>query len=560
MDAGGPHRPEKVAPTAAAPHHADRPVQSMGTMLARSYENHASSAALVGPEGVTTYSQLQQRVHQVGNALAGQGMRPGDRVAIWLDNCPQFLEIEQACFSFGFVRTALGSRLHLDEVTDIVRDCSASVVIAGAEGADEMFARLPGTRTKVIAVDPVKTQGVLNYRDLVSAASAAPPQQPPTGEDLAALLYTSGTTGQPKGAMLTHRNWVAMVSGVLAELPPIGAEDVVLHSGPMSHLSGSIGTACAVRGAAAAMVRRFEPGAVLQAVADLGVTVLPLVPTMLAALTTAAERGAFDLSSIRAIPYGGSAVAPGVLRRAQAVFGDVLVQVYGLSESLVPLSVLSAADHRRATVASARRLASAGRPTPFVELRVITESGAVAATDETGEIQVRSDTVMAGYWGQPESTRERIRDDGWVRTGDVGYRDHDGYLYIVDRQSDVIVSGGFNVYPTEVERAIQVLPQVDEVVVVGTPHERWGETVTAVVTLKPGQQLVEGDVIDACRATLAGYKKPTCVAFVEELPKNSSGKLLRREVRGRFWADRDRSIGAPDHVEGTARPSVAGPA
>jgi acyl-CoA synthetase (AMP-forming)/AMP-acid ligase II len=524
--------------------HGTRPVQSMGTLLARSYANHATSAALVGPQGPTSYAQLQQQVHRVGNSLTGLGVCPGDRVAIWLDNCPEFVEVEQASFSFGFVRTALGSRLHLDEVTAIVQDCSASVVVAGAREAGALAASLAGTGVTVIAVDGTAPQGVLSYRALVAAASDAPPAEPPSGEDLAALLYTSGTTGRPKGAMLRHRSWVAMVGALLAELPPIGPGDTVLHSGPMSHLSGSIGTACAVGGASTAMMPRFEPAAVLRAAEHWKVTVLPLVPTMLAALTSEAERGSYDLSTVRAVPYGGSAVAPAVLQRARAVFGDVLVQVYGLSEALVPLSVLSAADHRyHPTEASPRRLASAGRPAPFVDVRVMTDSGEVAALEQAGEIQVRSDTVMAGYWGQPEATAQRVGGDGWVRTGDVGYRDREGYLYIVDRKSDVIVSGGFTVYPAEVERAIHALPEVDEVVVVGAPHERWGEGVTAVVTLRPGQHLTEDEVVEACRASLAGYKKPTSVLFVEELPKNSSGKLLRREVRARFWTDRDRSVG-----------------
>jgi long-chain acyl-CoA synthetase len=519
--------------------------QSMGALLARSYASHVTSTAVIEAGETTSFAQLQERVHRFGNALSGLGLRRGDRVVIWLENCPEFVEIEQATFLFGFVRTALAARLHVDEVVGIVQDCRPKVVIATAGTAATLSTRLVGGEAPVvIAVPETVHDGVRSYRDLRESAPSTPPVSLPSGEDLAALLYTSGTTGRPKGAAIRHRNWVAMVSGLLAELPPIDRDDLVLHSAPMSHLSGSIGTACYVRGAATAMLARFQPALVLRTVQDLGVTVLPLVPTMLAALTTEAERGSFDLSTLRAVPYGGSAVSPSLLSRAQDVFGDVLVQLYGLSEALVPLSALSPSAHaRHPTEPQARHLASAGRPTPFVDMRIITENGVEALSGETGEIQVRSDTVMAGYWGQPDATAEVIGDHGWLHTGDIGFRD-DGYLYIVDRKRDVIVSGGFNIYPAEVERVIEDLPQVDEVVVVGAPHERWGETVTAVVTRKDGQHLTERDIIDACRSRLADYKKPTSVLFVEELPKNSSGKLLRRQVRARFWAERDRPIGA----------------
>jgi acyl-CoA synthetase (AMP-forming)/AMP-acid ligase II len=312
----------------------------------------------------------------------------------------------------------------------------------------------------------------------------------------------------------------------------------------MSHLSGSVGTACYSRGAATAMLRKFEPEAVLRAIAELGVTVLPLVPTMLSALVDAAERVTVDLSTLRAIPYGGSAIAPQLLERARTAFGDVLVQLYGLSEALVPLAALSPAAHRGdGGQRSAQRLSSAGRPTPFVDMRVLTDEGTEADPGTAGEILVRGDTVMAGYWANQAATREVMTPDGWLRTGDVGYLAEDGYLYLVDRKRDVIVSGGYNVYPAEVERVIETLPEVHEVVVVGAPDERWGETVTAVIALKAGAQLSAERIVEVCRQQLAGYKKPTSVHFVGDLPKNSTGKLLRREVRERFWEGRERSVG-----------------
>jgi acyl-CoA synthetase (AMP-forming)/AMP-acid ligase II len=383
------------------------------------------------------------------------------------------------------------------------------------------------------------------YEHLLESAAPVLPSIPaPEPSDLAALLYTSGTTGTPKAAMLTHANWFAMVSGLMAELPAIDSTDVLLHAGPMAHLSGSIGTACYVRGAATATLRSFDAATTLQTVQDLGVTVLPLVPTMLRALTAEAATGRYDLSTLRAVPYGGSAISAGAAQDAHATFGEVLVQVYGLSEALVPLATLSAAAHRSDPGSPPPRLGSTGRPSPFVELRLVSDAGAEVRDGERGELQVRSGTVMVGYWGRPEQTEEILDPEGWLATGDIGYRDDEGFLYIVDRKGDAIISGGINVYPAEVERVIALLPEVDEVVVVGAPHEKWGETVTAVVSLKAGRSLTSDHVVDVCRQHLAPYKKPTAVHFVETLPKTSNGKLWRRQVRDGFWAGRDRQVGA----------------
>jgi len=261
-------------------------------------------------------------------------------------------------------------------------------------------------------------------------------------------------------------------------------------------------------------------------------------------LTRICESEPFDVSSIRALPYGGSAIAPQSLARAFDVFGEVLVQVYGLSEALVPLAALAPAAHRHEKGRPLpARLSSAGRISPFVELRIIGEDGSDLPRGETGEVTVRADTVMAGYWKRSDLTAEMIDAQGWARTGDLGFVDDEGYLHIVDRKKDVIVSGGFNVYPAEVERVIAALPEVSEVVVVGVPNERWGEAVKAVVVVRPGFELDAEQVIDECRKHLAGYKKPVEVEFVDSLPKTSTGKILRRELRNRHWSGKDRKVG-----------------
>lgn len=527
------------------------PPPSLAVVFENAYRWHANDIAIVNGGRQTTYAELGRRVRGLAEALLSFGLVPGDRVIILLGNSREFLETEQALFITGLVRVALNTRLHSREVAGIANDCGARLLVTDmprAEGLRPLLTQMPGLLRIVIAGDASRHEtvpGAVPYEEEIGSGLEVSPDVPmPGGEDVAALMYTSGTTGAPKGATLTHRNWVGMIRNLMAELPTMDDTDLVLQVAPMSHLSGSVGTAYSARGAAQTFLPRFEPRQVLQTIQELGVTAMTVVPTMLNALTAAKEAGEFDTSSVRSIPYGGSAIAPRSLARAHNVFGEVLVQVYGLSEALVPLAALPPAAHRHEVGRPLpSRLGAAGRVSPFVELRVAGEDGAELARGEVGEIIVRGDTVMAGYWGRPDLTAEMIDGEGWAKTGDLGFLDEEGLLRIVDRKKDVIVSGGFNVYPAEVERVIDRLEDVEEVVVIGTPNERWGEAVKAVVVRKPGSEIDAEAVIQACRAELAGYKKPVEVEFVEQLPKTSTGKVLRRELRDRQWAGKDRSVG-----------------
>jgi long-chain acyl-CoA synthetase len=336
-----------------------------------------------------------------------------------------------------------------------------------------------------------------------------------------------------------------MMRNSMVELPTLGTDDVILHVAPLSHLAGYFEPTCSARGVAHLVHEAFDPVAVLDAIERHRVTTIPLVPTMLNMMLPEVDADpGRDFSSLRAIAYGGSGIAPDRLARAVAAFGDVFVQFFGLSETPMPLTALSRRDHEYDPAGPwPARLASAGRPNPFVELRLEAEDGGAVATGEVGEIVVRGDNVMAGYWGKPEQTAATIREDGWALTGDLGRFDADGYLYIVDRKRDMIVSGGYNVYPAEVENAISALVEVAEVAVVGVPDERWGEAVKAVVVARPGVELSEAEVVAACDARLAAYKKPRSVDFVAELPKTGSGKIMRRRIRDRYWDGRERSVG-----------------
>jgi len=519
------------------------PGPSVATILEDAYVRFAARPALLGADSTRTYAELGERAHRFASGLRARGIEPGDRVALVAPNSLSYIEASHGIFTGGFVRVALSSKLHPEEIGQIVADCGARALVVSPDWA-ERLGQVPAAAEAELVVFGEGTGDAVGYEDLLAAGSPERPESSPGPGDLCALLYTSGTTGMPKGATLTHANWVAMMRNSMVEMPVLGTADVVLHVAPLSHLSGYFEPTCSARGAAHVVHESFDPVAALEAIERERVTILPLVPTMLNLMLPEAEAGDRDLSSLRAVMYGGSGIAPDRLAWALRAFGSVFVQFFGLSETPMPLTALARRDHEYDPSGPVPpRLASAGRPNPFVELRLRGDDGGPVATGEVGEIVVRGDTVMAGYWGQPELTAETIDADGWAATGDLGRFDEDGYIYIVDRKRDMIVSGGYNVYPAEVENAISVLTEVQEVAVVGVPDERWGEAVKAVVVVRPGEELDAEDVVAACAERLAGYKKPRSVDFVDELPKTGSGKIMRRRIRDRYWRGRERSVG-----------------
>jgi long-chain acyl-CoA synthetase len=518
---------------------------SVASILEAAYTQHARRPALLDGDGVRSYAELGDRAHRAAGGLRRLGGRKGDRVALLSPNCPAYIEMTHAAFVGGFVRVALSSRLHPREVVGIVQDCEPRFLAVGPEWL-EPLASIRGDLAGVehVVVLGEGEEGAIGFEQLLSLGDSEPPPRLPDVDDLCALLYTSGTTGRPKGAMLTHGNWAAMIRNSLIELPEVGPDDVLLHVAPLSHFSGYVEPTYSARGALHVVEPAFEPERTVAAIERHRVTALALVPTILNLLLPAVEDADADVSSLRTIVYGGSSIAPDRLARSIAAFGEVFVQFFGLSETPMPLSALSARDHRLEPDGSfPPRLASAGRVNPFVQLRLRDDAGAPVEAGGVGEIVVRGDVVMAGYWGRPEQTADMIDADGWAATGDLGRIDEDGYLYIVDRKRDMIITGGYNVYPTEVENAIASLPAVQEVAVVGVPDDRWGEAIVAVVVRRPGRALAEDDVVGACRERLAGFKKPRAVEFVDELPKTGSGKVMRRAIRDRYRADRERPVG-----------------
>ena len=514
-------------------------------MLTRSACRYPERPAWLDGDTVVSFREAEARVNRLANALVDLGGRGGDRVGMLLPNCRQGLETILAPMKAGIAVVPMNVRLQPREHEHLLNDSGAFALVYAHEFRDhlaEIRASLDTVEHFVcVGGDPGDD---LDYDDLLNSAPDDAPAALPDPDDVAWLFYTSGTTGRPKGAMLTHRNLMAMVQGYLLDINPALPDDVILHAAPITHGSGLCMFHNLARGAASAFpgTQRFEPRKIFEAIERYRVTTLFLAPTMINILVASDGKEDFDLSSLHTVIYGGGPMYTEHLVEAVRAFGSIFVQIFGQGEAPMAVTTLPIAEHRiEADPVAFRRLASAGRAVTGVRVSVVDEQDRELPAGETGEIAVRGDLVMKGYWNNAAATAETLR-NGWLHTGDLGNLDSDGYLYITDRKKDMIISGGANVYPREVEEVVAAHPAVADVAVIGVPDERWGETVKALVVLDGDASATAEDIMDFCRSNLAGYKKPTSVEFLPVLPKNAYGKVLKRELRERYWSDRARRV------------------
>ena len=475
-----------------------------------------------------TYGELDDRSNRLAQALLAVGVRRGDRVAHLDRTAPEIVELLFATSKIGAVTVPLNWRLAPAELETIVADAGCTAMIAGPSYrsvAREIAGAMP-QRLEVIDTGD-------DYEQRLQASAATDPGHRGGADDVAVQMYTSGTTGLPKGVLTTQRNLAAAY--LSADVWAFDSCSISLTPLPMFHIGG-IGWAYLglVNGATTILVSEFDAAQVVDLLERERVTNAVFVPTilqMLAAVPGAAER---DYSSLRSIAYGASPITTPVLRAALRTFRCPLFGVYGLTETTGGVVQLRPEDHD----AEGRRqhlLRSAGRPLPWVEMRVVDPvDGRECGTGEVGEVWLRAPNVMAGYYNRPGETRAALTPDGWLRTGDGGYRDEDGFLFLTDRIKDMIVSGGENIYPVEVEEVLAQHPDVAEVAVIGVPDERWGETVKALVVIEPGAAVDAGELVAFARDRLAGYKLPRSVEFVAGLPRSAAGKVLKRELRARY--------------------------
>ena len=500
------------------------------------------ATAQIFDDRVTTYGELDRRASQVANGLAALGARPGMRVGYLGKNSDLYFELLLGALKANVVLVAVNWRLAPPEAAAILADAGVEILFVGLGYAPmaEAIARAGHAARQRVSMDGANAAwpDFAAWRDAQPDADQMPPVAP---EDTAIQLYTSGTTGLPKGVELTNRNYLALLSAwEEAGLGTVGPADVVLTCMPVFHVAGvDMGLLALVYGATNLVMEEVSVPGLLALIPRHGVTVALLVPAVVLALVQHPDAGRPDLRSLRRLLYGASPIAEATVLRAKALLpGAELWQLYGLTETVGGGTCLPPALHEGPEA----RLRSCGQPYPGFELRVVGPLGESLPTGELGEVVIRHKSVMKGYWNQPEATRAAFFEGGWFRTGDAGYLDADGYLYLQDRIKDMIVSGAENVYPAEVENALMGHPAVADVAVIGVPDERWGEAVKAVVVLKPGERATADDIVAFARPRIAGYKLPKSVDFVAELPRNPSGKILRRELRAPHWAGRTRQV------------------
>ena len=517
---------------------------NLAVWVQRNGRHRAGAPAVADGERVdATWAQLAGRVSAVAGGLRSEfGLVAGDRVAIVMRNRPAYLEALFAIWHAGLVAVPVNARLHRSEVAYILEHSGARVVIADDEHADDaesLVASLESLHALIVA------PGERWERLKGSSPATLVDRQP---RDPAWLFYTSGTTGRPKGATLTHRNLLMMSLSYFADIDSVMPADSVLHAAPLSHGSGMYGLPHVARGAVSVLpesggVDGAEIAGLLRRWPGMSFFAAPI---MVKRLTADPAIVGADLSGLKTIIYGGAPMYFADLQDALAVFGPRLAQIYGQGETPMTITALSKADHADGDHERwEERMGSVGVPRTDVEVRVVDGDAVELPAGEVGEVVVRGDVVMSGYWEQPEATAESLR-NGWLHTGDVGSFDTDGYLTLRDRSKDLIISGGMNIYPREVEEALLRHPGVRAVSVVGRPDAEWGEAVVAFVVADDRTAPTPEDLDRTCLDSIARFKRPKEYRFVDALPTNNYGKVLKRELREQLVAEADKAASGPD--------------
>lgn len=495
-------------------------------------------------EGRTlTYGEAQAEANRIAHALQASGVAPGQRVGVLAKNCPELVLFYLGCFKAGAVPVPLNYRLAAPEWQFIIGDAEVVLLVARAElvaAVDAVRAELPAVR-EWIALDAAPPAGWRAWDAWLDGQPTTAPSVRIEPQADAYQMYTSGTTGLPKGAVIQHAALFANIVQIAATEVRFGER--VLIVAPLYHAAAALSAFRALACGAALFVQEdFVPAAAVAALADERIAVALLVPAMIqACLMMVPDVAARQYPTLRVIVYGASPIGESTLRRALEVFDCDFVQGYGMTETTACATGLSAAAHRRALRDAPHLLLSAGRAIAGTEVRVVGADGAALPPGEVGEVTVRGPQLMRGYWKRPDANAESLR-DGWMHTGDAGRLDEEGFLYIEDRVKDMIVSGGENVYPREVENVLLAHPAVADAAVIGVPDPRWGEAVKAIVVLRPGASASADDIVGFCRGKLGGYKLPRSVDFLDALPRNPSGKVLKRVLREPYWKDEKRGV------------------
>ena len=500
-------------------------------------------AFVCGTERIT-FSEFNVRVNNLIHALYEMGVRKGDVIGILSWNCLEYADVYGVAMKGGFIASPFNPRLQANELEYIINYSEANTLFVGPElleVANSLRPRLPKVRNFISFESSAPS--MIAHHDLLASQQGQEPDVQVDEDDPVCIIYTSGTTGVPRGTLYTQRRFMEDSKTLVIDMGLQPGDKRVLIT-PLFHIAGNTHFRSFLYiGGCNIILKFFDPAATLQIIQDERATHMDLVPTHLIAMLNLPDLNKYDISSMKFLWYGASPMPLEVLKKGMKVFGPIFAQGYGQSESGPAISHLSKEDHNvlDRPEEEQKKLMSAGRPDIGVQVRIVDDEGNDVEPGEVGEIIVRSKQIMVEYWHKPDDTRANLI-KGWLHTGDMGYYDEEGYIYIVDRKKDMIISGGENVYPREVEEILYRHPAVLEATVIGIPDPYWVERVHAIVVLKEGASLTADELIAFCKKNLAGYKAPKSVEYVNSLPKNPAGKILKRELREKYWKGLQRNV------------------
>jgi acyl-CoA synthetase (AMP-forming)/AMP-acid ligase II len=513
------------------------------TIIRRFAEYHADKTAIVYGDERLTFRQVNERSVRLANGLRELGAKRDDRIGTVLGNCPQYIEAMFAKHKINAVDVILSPRVSTADLEYQINDAEIHTLIVGNEYIAQLpeRSRISGVKNFIAVSKP--PEGWLDYEKILAGASAAEPEGEGDNQELGHIVYSSGTTGRPKGIMWRRDSYLLVARNILLDLlPDLSRNDIFLGLQPIYHAVSSFVLPCWIRGVSQVLAPSFDAEIIFPLIERENVTIIKTIPTLINRYIAHPHIRKYSFDRIRSIIYGASPIATDKLKQAIHIFGQVFVQNYGQSEAPLTLCCLRKEEHViEGKPEEVALLASVGRPYTMVKLKIVDEHGKEAVNGELGEIIVQSDHAMMGYLNRPEETRTKLV-DGWIHTGDIG-KIENGYVYLMDRKGEMIISGGLNIYPNEVEQVVNGHPAILEACAFGVPDEKWQEAVRVAVVLKPGMTATEDEIIGFCKERLASYKKPQSVDFMDNLPKNAQGKILRRELRAPYWKQYTRTIG-----------------
>ena len=519
---------------------------TIGDYYDRSVDFFGKETALTFKDQSYTYNEMGEKANRLANAFQKIGLKKGDKVAFLMANCPEYVFCEIAVAKTGCIRVPLAVLLSSKDHIYMMNQAECTVLVyheSLAQRVKDMIPELETVNCFICASEDPSTimEGHLHLQKLIEDHPPEVERVEIDPEDLVGIYYTGGTTGKPKGVMLSHRAWVYTILIEMLDLG-FGWNEVFLYPTPLTHAGGCLMLPVLLRKGRCVIIDHFDPTLFLETIQKEKVTMTFLVPTMIYVLLDYPDLNKYDTSSLRNVIYGASAIAPDRLKQALNTFGPIFTQLFGQTEAPMMFSALAREEHVVEDPEREREvLSSAGRPTFHAEIKLLDDDGNEVKRGESGEVVVRCANIMTGYFKNPEATAETIK-DGWLYTGDIAQQDEEGFLYIVDRKKDMIVSGGFNIFPREIEDVLFDHPAVKGAAVIGIPHEKWGEEVKAIVVLHEGKSVTDQELIKFVKERKGSLMAPKSVEFWDGIPLTNLGKVDKKAMRAKFWEGKDRMV------------------